>query len=312
MERIQNLFLCIGAQKAGTSWLYSVLSKDERFSHCPFVKEIHYFDHIHCDSPHLNNWRAHHFIKITERRGLELQNIISGWLNGEKEDLEKKEKYKINGKNLLAKRVNWLLSEVNDDWYHSITKNRNPENYAMDITPDYAVIGSDGFNHIKKIANNIKIVFILRDPIERAWSGLLQGKKKRGGVSEFIETIDRNIEKIIKECTTGADVGARSNYLNTIKALEECDLLDKTLILKYEDISRDPKKFIEEIYDFLDTPPPEKEKEFWKNVENKVYVTNGKKSIPEELKLELSKFYAPMIKSLSHYTDIPPEWDSNK
>ena len=43
-----NLLVCIGTQKAGTYWLYSILSKDERFVHAAkqfeIVKEVHYFD----------------------------------------------------------------------------------------------------------------------------------------------------------------------------------------------------------------------------------------------------------------------------
>src|SRR4029453_18936667 len=50
-------FLCVGAQKAGTSWLYHQLVSHPDFW-MPPVKELHYFDEMtHSRHPDPENWR---------------------------------------------------------------------------------------------------------------------------------------------------------------------------------------------------------------------------------------------------------------
>ena len=50
--RIDNYFVCIGAQKAGTTWLARMLSRHPQVFVTP-VKEIHYFDHVRGVTQHL-------------------------------------------------------------------------------------------------------------------------------------------------------------------------------------------------------------------------------------------------------------------
>ena len=51
--KIDRYFVCIGAQKAGTTWLARVLSEHDDVFVTP-VKEIHYFDHIAGLTSHLS------------------------------------------------------------------------------------------------------------------------------------------------------------------------------------------------------------------------------------------------------------------
>ena len=53
---IENLFVCVGAQKAGTTWLARVLEDHPEIFMTP-VKEIHYFDHVAGITNHLNRRR---------------------------------------------------------------------------------------------------------------------------------------------------------------------------------------------------------------------------------------------------------------
>jgi len=305
---LDNLFVCIGAQKAGTSWLYSVLSKDERFSYCPFVKEIHYFDYLYCSSPHLNNWRAHHLIKLTERRGLDLKPILSGWLSGDRSKLLTENKYKVKGKSLLAKRFSNLMNEANDEWYESLIKPNANQKYAMDITPDYAVIGEEGFTHLKGSAKNLKLLFILRDPVDRAWSGLLQGKKNTaGGIEKFLKENTNDINGLFKLCTTGKDVWPRSNYLKTILELESIGLLDKTLIKFYDDIAVCPEDFITDVYHFLEMEVPGIDG-YSDSLLKRVYSTEGKTEMPSELRGRLKEFFYPMLSTLNEKISLPTKW----
>src|SRR5689334_3840207 len=51
---IERYFVCIGAQKSGTTWLARVLSHHPDLFVTP-VKEIHYFDHVLGVTQHLSD-----------------------------------------------------------------------------------------------------------------------------------------------------------------------------------------------------------------------------------------------------------------
>ena len=51
---IENFFVCVGAQKAGTTWLARVLATHPDLFLTP-VKEIHYFDHVRGITEHLSD-----------------------------------------------------------------------------------------------------------------------------------------------------------------------------------------------------------------------------------------------------------------
>ena len=60
--------VCIGAQKAGTSWLHHQLNEHPKIWTTPF-KEVHYFNARHC--PEHQQWLPWHFreaVRATERR----------------------------------------------------------------------------------------------------------------------------------------------------------------------------------------------------------------------------------------------------
>jgi hypothetical protein len=305
--KINKLFVCIGAQKAGTSWLFENLSKDQRFSKCPFVKEIHYFDYLYKNSPHLNNWRANYFLRTCQSAPASLKPIISAWLSN---DIGKLNKLADDNNGMLVRKINLLLNSVTDEWYADLLRLRKNQEYAMDITPDYAVIGTDGFKHMKSIAHDLKLLLILRDPVERAWSGLLQGKKQQpGGIAKFIEEKGEDIDFLFKSCSTGPDIGARNNYLMTLEALEEVGLADEghLLIRFYDDISNDPDKLVKEIYRFLEIPPPEPDI-FSETLRSRVYAT-PKTVMPPELKIRLKAHYANMLQQINdRFTSIPDTW----
>ena len=60
----RNLFLSVGAMKAGTTWLYAVLERHPELYFCP-EKEVHYFYHRYVDDGLLSE--AHRLEKAKDR-----------------------------------------------------------------------------------------------------------------------------------------------------------------------------------------------------------------------------------------------------
>jgi len=313
---LDNLLICIGAQKAGTSWLDAILSKDKRFSKASnkfeHVKEIHYFDHLHTrdEALLLQDWRAYYLIDMIKNRGQLLRPMVKTFLAGNKR--EEVLAQTIETPDELSKRFVALTAEVNDDWYEDLLKCRDDQRYSLDITPDYSVLDKEAFSHMGNVSKNLKMIYILRDPLDRAWSGILQRiKNSPGGIEAFAKTGLNDLNDLYKRCTIGLDVGARTNYRKTVENIYAAGLQDNLKVLFYDHISEKPEEFIDSIYDFIGMDSsPMKSQEYLKELSTRVYSTEGKIEIPEALEKKLIFYYKPMLERLM--TDygivLPDSW----
>jgi hypothetical protein len=148
---ITNYFVCVGAQKASTTWLTSALSQHPDIFTTP-VKEIHYFDHVRGISPHLSDR------KRRQRFRKYLQRLVFDWPR------------------LAGHRRQWdwyrayMQSPIDDAWYERLFSHRGGARLAGEATPEYAILGEEGFRHIKRLAPDAKAIFVMRNPLEQAWS----------------------------------------------------------------------------------------------------------------------------------------------
>ncbi|GAB6140412.1 hypothetical protein JCM14076_11410 [Methylosoma difficile] len=306
--KLEKLLVCVGAQKAGTSWLHSVLSEDNRLAKCPFVKEIHYFDYIYNNLNHINSWRASNIVKLCKSQDVITTFMFEAWFSGKRESTFIDFCIQHDISPMLARRFTLLMGDLNDEWYTELLSLRKNQLCSIDITPDYAVIGSEGFSHMANIANETYLLFILRNPVERAWSGLLQGKKRTpGGVEGFFDKYGNNIDLLFERCTEQLDVKKRNNYLKSLQDIHEAGLKDKLLIKFYDDIKEDPAKLIGDIYAFIDVPAPDMEI-FSNTLGARVYETK-KAPMPEELELRLKAHFKEMVATINgKFINVPNAW----
>jgi hypothetical protein len=129
-------FLCVGAHKAGTTWLYQQLA-----SHpdcwMPPVKELHYFDQLsrvqRAAPPHCRDERDLRFLErlksLSAESGINLENY--GRLFEPKASL-------LSG----------------------------------DISPNYSTLSNEVIRQVVGYFPNLKVIFLARDPVERVWSHL--------------------------------------------------------------------------------------------------------------------------------------------
>ena len=83
----------------------------------------------------------------------------------------------------------WYFGEYNDEWYLSLFAGR--VGISGDITPTYGLLSEADVDSMKSVIPNVKIIFLLRDPIDRAWSHMRMqaGKDQRRLESYSIEEI---------------------------------------------------------------------------------------------------------------------------
>ncbi len=256
-------FLCIGAQKAGTTWLhYNLKAHPEIW--LPPVKEIHYFDQVY---------------KVTARHGA-IQN-------GRLKKLENALKRKLEGKKVGYKHLEFLgnfalREQKNDDWYLSLFDNAGEQRVIGDVTPAYSALPEEGVAHIRNLLGDIKIIFIMRNPVKRMWSGLVMGKRneiQRGevtSVEEWLQLAQEDRNKI------------RADYRRTIEHYERYFSPENILYLFYDQIRLNPLGFLEEVCNFLDIEF--KESDFSQTISG-VYNSNPKVTIPDEVKDFLTHEY---------------------
>lgn len=140
-------FICIGAQKAGTGWLYDQLRARPDFW-MPPLKELHYFDRAGRSQREL---RSRTIDRIAEARRTAR----------DEDDLRFLDLFA----QLRAK------ADVDLEGYAALFANKG-KRIAGDITPGYSVLDDELVRRIAAAFPQTKIIFFARDPVERAWSQL--------------------------------------------------------------------------------------------------------------------------------------------
>lgn len=149
-------FVCIGAQKAGTTWLHSNLRKHQELW-LPPIKEIHYFD-----------YKENNFSPALKQQFFDNSRQNRRWRRIAINRL------KVNCKSPNIQRLLWdrnylFNRQNNDDWYSSLFELGRGK-IIGEITPAYSTLNSSSVAHIHKLMPELKIIFMMRNPIERAWS----------------------------------------------------------------------------------------------------------------------------------------------
>jgi Sulfotransferase family len=136
-------FMCIGAHKSGTTWLYQQLDAHPDFW-MPPVKELHYFDQL----SRVDRSAPPRCREERDLRFLESLNSLSA-----KADID------LENYGRLFEPKGSLLSG--------------------DISPNYSTLSSKLIRQIVGYFPNLKVIFLARDPVERVWSHLSMEVRSR-------------------------------------------------------------------------------------------------------------------------------------
>jgi len=220
-------FVGIGAQKAGTSWLHWNLSGHPELW-LPPVKELHYFDQLYVDTP--GHQRA-----ADERRRQKAEHARARLVEaGTAEDGSAEARAAA----LIATGV------ISDEWYGSIFGLAPPTSTCGEITGSYALLPQEGLDHLVRLNPDVKILFLLRDPIDRAIAHV-QMLYKRGdphAQREFepLETLE-----------VDPRVLARSRYSETLRRYRTRVGDDAIWIGDFDQLADDPAGLLRSVCVFL-------------------------------------------------------------
>ena len=144
-------FLCIGAQKAGTSWFHQVFCERPDVWAPPF-KEVHFFDYKF--DKENTKWVKKYIIeKVEFAKAIHLKRTS-------------------NPDSVYLQYLDSIIQPpiLNGNWYKEIFSYAPKKAICFETTPAYSSLPEEGVRFISQFLTRTKFIYIVRDPYERAIS----------------------------------------------------------------------------------------------------------------------------------------------
>lgn len=227
---IDNLFLSVGAMKAGTTWLYEQL-KDHPEIHFTPEKEIHYF----ANKVGIENQLNH------RNRILKLKEVMQKNANGNA---------KFISQNL--DEIKWYAdyahdSDISNEWYKNLFKLNSGKKFCADFSNLYCQMDTNGWDNVRKVAKNIKVIYTLRDPVERLWSHYKFHMKWVNREDEALDAGFENFKELLDKHFFWVNAEYAKNYELLKQSLNDNELM----VLYFEDFRERPVEMLNEVQKFL-------------------------------------------------------------
>jgi hypothetical protein len=227
-------FIGIGAQKAGTTWLGHNLQLHPEIW-MPRNKELHYFDDRINDP---RNPVSRIYGRLTGKG-----HVNRRWRRQVKGRL-RAHWNRSPGRELLWD-LKYYAGAPGDGWYASLFEPGRGK-VKGEITPAYSTLPLEDVAYIHNLVPEAKIIFMLRNPIERAWSQFVMRLDRSGqrelGLTRYKKLL-RNVER--------EGSRSRTDYL---KALENWTTFypeERIFVGFLEDIHFHPEQLLANVYRFL-------------------------------------------------------------
>ena len=222
-------FLCIGAKRAGTTWLCFNLRKHPQTS-LPPIKEIRYLNDP-SGWPNIFKLLTNRTSSLQIRRILRQQLINPlAWRNHRE----------------LKVYLRFLFMPRNDHWYQSLFP-RSPARIAGDVTPGYDLLKSGQVARVKALLPAAKIIYLVRHPVDRIWSDAAETLTKRSK-----RPLDKVPRVELMRFLESEVVQRRSNYLGNLERWGRFYDEAQIFIGFYDHLVSDPADFFRSVLRFLD------------------------------------------------------------
>ena len=136
---------------------------------------------------------------------------------------------------------------------------------AGEVTADYLYYPR-ALNRIAQYNPEMKLVVSLRNPTERAFSQWNMRRDKGQEPLEFLDALKHDQEIGVWERPRGNGYIARSLYSPQLEAVFDLFPREQVLVLKYEELRRNPAPLLDRLFDFLGVKKLERFKNEKRNV----------------------------------------------
>ena len=217
------LMYCVGAAKAGTSWLHRQLS-DHPDCHFRAVKELHYFSSFDWDELGGNIARVE---AIRARLTAEAEGDLTALqLANKVRQLAHVEHY------LEVLRLGY---EDRDAYLAYLNLGRGDARVVGEMTPAYSLLDERRLGAMARITDDVRFIYLLRDPVERLWSHvrMIAGRRAAhpGEVAERAGNILRRVVQGKED-----QIARRSDYAGALARLSAAIDPTRLLVAIYEEM----------------------------------------------------------------------------
>lgn len=251
---LPTFLLCPGAQKSGTTWLHRYLVSAPSFARGA-MKEYHVWDELHrCDRPNV----------------LELEG----------EDIQDRE--------ALRSR---LIADPDSYFDHFAALLEQPgKRLTADITPAYASLPEEAFARIREGFRKrdiaVKVVFLMRDPVERCWSAARMYRRKSLSVAGLDPALGE--ADFVLAYASGDHAQRRGRYERSVKTVEDVFAPSEMFFGFYEELFA--SESVERLSEFagIESRPEQARGEY--NVSPK------DRDLPADVKSAVARLYEPTLR----------------
>jgi hypothetical protein len=264
-------FIGIGAQKAGTTWLYRNLQAHPQI-HMP-RKEVHYFD----------------------RRIYDRSNALTRLFGGRDADVQWRRQVRRVARQMVSKpsrrdlifNYRYYMKPYDDRWYASVFRPEKGE-VAGEITPAYSALDRERIAHVFELVPGARIIFFVRNPIERVWSHAVMSFDKAQKDSVGSVSGEELFRKVGRKSTRKL-----TNYLGTLENWGAFYPEDRIFVGFLEDVRFRPGELLGALYAFLGVDPS-----FEPPRPSKKVHTRAADGMPTEVAVHLARVYREEIERL--------------
>ncbi|MBO6740956.1 MAG: sulfotransferase [Phycisphaerales bacterium] len=271
-------FICVGAQKAATTWLYSVLKRTPGVF-LPKIKELHYFSQLYALDAQSFGPR-HRAEQIAAVREYHSRNNTGS-------EYEK----------LVLAELDHLESETfDDDWYRTIFSFAPEDHICAEICPSYMSMPYKGVRHAISINPLVRVLIIVRDPVDRMWSHMRMNMKT--GFLDF------DLDRIISGELTLGPYLKYTDYAAAIRRWSTMSAPGRLKVIAYDHIAQDPHAVFSDLAAFMGLEEASTRADL-----SQVVFSGGKSAIPDQLRALLLEQLAPQYEYLrDQFPDLVDRW----
>ena len=222
-----TLLYCVGATKAGTTWLYRYLHDHPQCA-MPAVKEAHYWDTFDAETcekqlvtyrVRLREMRAAKTVAHNDGRDWQVQNLDRR-ISDMKALIETLEGDRFDDRAYAA----WLMD------------GRKGAVVVGDITPNYATLSDDDLARMRDLSPTTKFLYLIRDPLDRLWSHIRMQARRQRQEHEQYEKKSNNILYRILNRGHETHILERGDYPKIIRKLRRVIPEGRLMIQFTEDL----------------------------------------------------------------------------
>jgi hypothetical protein len=220
-------FLGIGAQKSGTTWLHDNLSRHPQVW-LPPIKELHHLDHR---PPPLVTRLLSRNESLRNARSHLRRSLAAALKGGSRED--------------LAWAVRYCLGARSDRWYGTLFPDIDGK-VTGEVCPGYARVSAARVAEIHRLMPDTKVIYLLRNPVERAWSALAMHFREHypGGIDSIPEAA---IEARLRRPKSWG----HGEYAKNLSAWEAHYPAEQIFVGFFDDLQAEPGRLLARILGFL-------------------------------------------------------------